>query len=138
MQHGLYNLSTRAHQHRQIKRRQIDDLLALAEYLPQAERVLIEQILRDDLPIAQIAKLYRLPPRHLQRQALSIIKRLSNKLFRFVAIQMNTLPLEVRPTAKYVILHGMSMRKTARVSGLSLHRVRQNMNTVQATARLFI
>jgi len=138
MQHRLCNLSTLAHQHRQIKRRQIDDLLALAEFLPEPEKVLIEQVLGEDLPIAQIASLYRLPPRHLQRKVMSIIKRLSNKQFKFVAIQMSTLPLEVRATAKYVVLHGMSMRKTAQVSGQTLHRVRQNMNTVQATARLFI
>jgi len=131
------NLSILAHQHRQIKRRQIDDLLALAEYLPKADRVLIQQVLRGDLPIAQITRLYRMPPRHLQRKAASIIKRLSSKMFKFVAIQMDTLPVEVRPTARYVVLNGMSMRKTAEVSGMTLHRVRQNMNTVQATARLF-
>jgi hypothetical protein len=138
MQHRLSNLSTLAHQHRQIKRQQIDDLLALSAYLPRTDRVLIEQVLGGNLPIAQIAKLYQRPSRHLQRQASSIIKRLSNKMFKFVAIQMCTLPLEVRPTAKYVVLHGMSMRKTAQTSGLTLHRVRQNMNTVQATARLFV
>jgi len=133
----MSNLSTLAHQHRQIKRRQIDELLALAEYLPKADQALIEQVLRGNLRIAQIARLYRMPPRHLQRKAESIIKRLSNKLFKFVAIQMNTLPVEVRPTARCVVLNGMSMRKTAQVSGITLHRVRQNMNTVQATARLF-
>ncbi len=113
MHHRLSNLSTLAHQHRQAKRRQIDELLALAEYLPKADKALIEQVLRGDLPIAQIARLYRMPPRHLQRKAASILKRLSNSLFKFVAIQMNTLPVEVRPTARYVVLNGMSMRKTA-------------------------
>ncbi len=137
MQHRLNNLSTLAHDHRQIKRQQIDDLLALAEYLPKTDRVLIQQILHGDMPVAQIARLYQRHPRHLQRQAMSIIKRLSNNLFKFVAIQMNTLPIEVRPTARYVVLHGMSMRKASQVSGLTLHRVRQYMNTVQATARLF-
>ena len=137
MPHLLNNLSALAHDHRQIKRQQIDDLLSLAAYLPSTDRVLIEHVLIGDVPITQIAKLYQRPSRHLQRRASTIIKRLSNKLFKFVAIQMDTLPLDVRLTAKYVVLDGLSMRRTAQTSGLTLHRVRQNMNTVQATARLF-
>jgi hypothetical protein len=138
MQHPAINFSTESHSHRLAKRRQIDELLVLAEYLPSADRVLLEQVLAGDLPISQIAKLYQQPARHLQRKAQSIIKRLSNKHFKFVAIQMKTLPPDVRTTARYVIIQGLSMRKTAQISGMTLHRVRKDMNTVHATARLFI
>ena len=132
------NLSTRAHDPRQLKRRQVDELVALAEYLPPHDRVLIEHILGKGMPVARIAKLYQRPPRLLRRRAETIIKRMSNKLFRFVAIQNDTLPVETRLTAKYVVLHGMSLRQAAQESGRTLHHVRQHMNTVHATARLFI
>jgi hypothetical protein len=137
MQHRSGQISTRAHEGRQSKRRQIEEVLALAEYLPQTDRILVEQLLGHGQPVAKLAKLYRMPPRQLQRRADMLIKRLSNKLFKFVAIQPKALPIEVRPIARQVVLHGISMRKTAQISGLSLHKVRQYMNTVQATARLF-
>lgn len=137
MHRRLNNISSLAHQSRQCKRRQIEELLALAEYLPQADRVLVEQLLGHGQPVAKLAKLYQIPSRHLRRRADTIIKRLSNKLFKFVAIQPESLPNEVRPVARQVVLHGISMRKIALSSGLSLHRVRQYMNTVQTTARLF-
>ncbi|MEZ6194057.1 MAG: hypothetical protein R3C45_22650 [Phycisphaerales bacterium] len=132
------NLSTHAHDTRQLNRRQVEQLIALADYLPPTDRVLIEHILGKGMPVARIAKLYQRPPRLLRRQAQAIIKRMSNKLFRFVAVQQETLPAEVRLTAKYVVLHGMSLRQAAQESGRTLHHVRQHMNTVHATARLFI
>ncbi len=138
MQHKVNHLAADAHAHRQAKRRQIDELLVLAEYLPQADKILVEQVLTGETPIAQIAKLYQRPTRHLKRKAQSIIKRLSDKHFKFVAIQMDTLPLDVRDTAKLVVIQGISMRKVAQTTGMTLHRVRQNMNTVRATARLFV
>lgn len=131
------NISTRAHAVRQLKRRQIDELIALAEYLPPTDRVLIEHILGKGMPVARIARLYQRPPRLLRRQAKSIIKRMSDKLFRFVALRSDTLPPEARLTAKYVVLHGMSLRQTAKETGKTLHHIRQHMNTVHATARLF-
>lgn len=131
------NISTRAHAVRQLNRRQVDELIALADYLPAADRVLVEHILGKGMPIARIARLYQRPPRQLRRRAASIIKRMSNKLFRFVALRMDTLPAETRLTAKYVVLHGMSLRQAAEASGCTLHRVRQHMHTVHATARLF-
>ncbi len=138
MQHALNNLSDQAHALRHNRRRQIDELRALAEYLPSDDKLLIEQVLDGNLPMAQLARLYQLPARCLQRRAQSIIKRLSKKHFKFVALQMNTLPPEVRATAKQVVLNGQSMRKTAEISGQSLHKVRDHMSTVRATARLFV
>jgi len=138
MQHALNNLSDQAHTLRQSRRSHIDELRTFTEHLPRDDKMLIEQVLDGQLPMTQLARLYRQPARQLQRRAQSIIKRLSDKHFRFVALQMNTLPPEVRNTARHVILHGRSMRKAAEISGQSLHMVRQNMNTVRATARLFI
>lgn len=138
MHKAMNNLSDQAHTLRQDRRRQADEIRALAEYLPTDDRLLIEQVLDGNLPIAQLARLYRQPPRNMQRRAQSIIKRLSDKHFRFVALHMNTLPPEVRVTAKHVILNGQSMRKTADISGQTLHTVREHMSTVRATARLFV
>jgi len=132
----LGQIPSNAHYSRQFKRSRIEELLALAEYLPPKDRVLIEHVLGKGMPVSRIAKLYQRSPRQLYRQANVIIKRMSDKMFRFVAIHMNTLPLETRPTAKYVILHGLRQRQTAEITGTTLHHVRKHMNTIQATARL--
>lgn len=132
----LSQVASTAHSRRQIKRAQIDELLALAEFLPRGERLLIEQVLGQGTPVSTLARLYQRPTRQLQRQVVSVVKRMSNKLFKFVALQMHTLPAESRTVARNVVLHGLSLRQTARKTGYSLHHVRNHMNTVHATARL--
>ena len=132
----LSQIAENAHRPRQLKRNQIEELLALADYLPAKDRILIEHVLGQGMPIARVAQLYQRPSRQLQRRTASIIKRLSNKLFKFVALHLNVLPPETRTTAKYVVLHGLSLRETARTTGKSLHQVRQHMSTVQAAARI--
>lgn len=136
MSHKIQQIASDAHDYRHDQRCRAEQYLALAEYLPPRDRVLIEHILGKGMPVAKIAALYQRPARQLHRQANVILKRMSNKMFRFVAIHMNTLPLETRPTAKYAILHGRSLRQTAELTGTTLHHVRRHMNTIQATARL--
>ncbi len=133
----LEKISTLAIQRRQLNRQRIDELLLLAEYLPDADRMLIEQVLLNGQPIAKIARMSRRPARCLQRRAGAILKRLSQQLFKFVAVRADALPSDVRLTARLVVLHGLSLRDTAEISGQSLHRTRQHMNTVHVTARLF-
>ncbi len=136
MSANLSQISTTAHAQRQLKRKQVQELLALADYLPDKDRVLIEHVLGKGMPVARVAKLYQRPPRQLQRQATNVIKRMSDQLFKFVALHMNTLPAETRTTARYVVLQGKSLRETARSTNTSLHYVRRHMDIVHATARL--
>jgi len=131
-------ISTHAHQARHAKRRRIHEILALSHYLPKYEQTLIQQVYEEGLPVARLAHLYQQPPRMMKRRIDLIVKRMSNKLFRFVAMHEDTLPIEVRPTARHVVLQGMSLRRAAKKSGRSLHVIRQHMNTVRATARLFV
>ena len=136
MQPLMSQIPENVHHPRQLKRAQIEQLLALAEYLLPRERVLVEHVLDKGMPLARIAKLYQRSARKLQRQAMSIIKRLSTHMYRFVALQMATLPTETRTTARHVVLYGLSMRQTSITTGISLHQVRKHMNTVHCTARL--
>ena len=63
MQHQISQISSFAHDHRQQRRRQVEDLLTLAEYLPPKDRVLIEHVLGQGLSVTRIAKLYQRPPK---------------------------------------------------------------------------
>ncbi|WP_428387549.1 sigma factor-like helix-turn-helix DNA-binding protein [Mucisphaera sp.] len=125
------NLSARVSQRSHAER-----VLRLAPLLPSDERLLLEQVYRHGLSIADLARLTGLPPRTLQRRIRNIVKRLNSDLFRFVAAQEDILPRTVRPTARRVAIHGRSLRAAARESGLTLHRVREHMRIVQALARL--
>lgn len=132
----MSHIAANAHHPRQLKRAQIEEILALAEYLPPRERVLIEHVLDKGVPLARIAKLYQRSSRQLQRQAESIIKRLSKRMFRFVALHMSMLPAETRSTARHVVLYGLSLRQTSITMETSIHHVRMHMNVVHAAARL--
>lgn len=132
----LQNLPAGIHQHRHLKRRQVDEILALAPYLSQADRTLIEQVIGQGVPVTRVARLFQRPSRQLGRRLESTLKRMSTKLFKYVALQMDTLPCETRNTARSVVLHGQSLRETARTSDMSLYQVRNHMNTIRATARL--
>ena len=112
-------------------------MLSRAEHLPDADRVLIEQFLGQGYSISQLARFSGTPVRQMHRRVHSVIKRLQNKDFIAISTQFELLPKESRPTARMVVLNGMSMRRAAEAMGLSLHQVRKHMDMVHATVRLF-
>ncbi|QDU72773.1 hypothetical protein [Mucisphaera calidilacus] len=118
------------------QRNHADRILARAAYLPRHEQLLLDQIYRHGMTITDTARLLDKPPRTVQRRLRNLLNRLNSDLFAFVATQLDLLPPDVRPTAKSVALHGHSLRKTARQTGISLHRVREHMGVVKALARL--
>jgi DNA-directed RNA polymerase specialized sigma24 family protein len=137
VQHRIDRIATTAHQYRQAQRLQINQMLILAEHLPETDRILMEQFLGQGHPVAHLARLFGVPVRQMHRRVNSITKRLSKKLFKDVSTQFDLLPREARPIARLVVFHGLSMRKAAKTSGMTLHQIRKHMNTVHATARLF-
>ncbi len=125
--------------HRQAvheRRDAAERLLALAEHLPTDERLLIEQVYRHGLSIAQLAQLAGERPRRLQRRVAQILRRMRDPLFRFVAGRGELLPRDVRPTARLVVLEGRSLRDAARRRASSLHYVRQHMRTIRTLAQV--
>jgi len=137
MQHRVNHIPTTAHQHRQTHRRQVSEMLMYSEYLPESDRLIIEQFLGQGRSVAHLAKLSSVPVRQMHRRVNSITNRLSKKLFRAVSVQFDLLPKEDRPIAKLVVIQGMSMRGAAKTTGLTLHQIRKHMNSVRATARLY-
>lgn len=136
MQQQMSQIPANAHHPRHLKRAQIQQLLALAEFLPPADRVLIDHVLGKGMPLPRLAKLYQRSNRQLRRQVEKIIKRLSNHMFRFFALQMNSLPAETRPTAKCIVLHGLTVREASETIGISEYLVRKHINTIRVAARL--
>ena len=118
------------------RREAAERLLTLAEHLPTEDRLLIEQVYRHGLSVAQVAQLTSQPRRRLQRRIAQILRRMRDPLFRFVAGRGELLPRDVRPTARMVVLEGRSLRDVARRRDSSLHYIRQHMRTVRTLAQV--
>ncbi|MFA9479654.1 helix-turn-helix domain-containing protein [Phycisphaerales bacterium AB-hyl4] len=110
-------------------------LLQRAQYLAPHDRLLLEQIYRHGLSVADVARLLNDRPRTLQRRVKRLLTRLNDPLFRFVAGRLEMLPRDMQTTARLVVLEGKALRDTARSTGLTLHRVRQHLDAVRTLAR---
>lgn len=125
-------VSAAAVQRRLGQRQQAEFVLAMAEYLPDEERLLIEQVYRDGRPVSELARMSRRSPRQLQRQVRNAVNRLSQRDFQYVVTHEALLPREMRAVARRRCLENRSLRETARVTGQSLHQVRQLDQRLQA------
>ena len=121
-------VTSRDQQRRQEQRDRVEQLLFWAAYLPEEDRLLLEQVYQHGQRISEVAKLMKVRPRALQRRVQRLVQRLADKRFRFVARHLDLLPRELRGVAKLRVLEGRSLRSTAARSGLSLHQVRQRLD----------
>ncbi|MEE9211198.1 MAG: hypothetical protein V3U29_00925 [Phycisphaeraceae bacterium] len=118
------------------RRDEIEHLLSLAQYLDEPDRLLIHQAYRHGVPMADLARLAGKSPRAVQARLIRLFKLIRQPLFGFVVLHGDLLPPPTRRVAHLVVLHGHSLRRTADMTGQSLHRVRQHMRTVCVLARL--
>lgn len=110
-------------------------LLQRAQHLARPDHLLMEQIYRHGLSIADVARLLNERPRSLQRRVKRLLLRLNDPLFIFVAGRFDVLPREMQATARLVVLEGRPLRDAARITGTTLHRVRQHLDAVRTLAR---
>lgn len=126
------------------RRRDRERLLHLASYLPPSDRWLIEQVYGRGVPLSALARAeahganrgLRYRRRRLARRLTALVRRLRRPAFQLVAIRPELLPRETRAVARHAVLHGRSLRDTARITGISLHRVRRHVRTVHDLARI--
>lgn len=124
----------RARQTVHDRRDAAERVLQLAGHLADADRLLLEQVFRHGVSLAEVARLSGQRPRVLQRRVRRLLLRLNDPLFRFVAGRCDLLPQEVQATARRTVLHGRSLRDTARATGRSLHQIRQHLIIIRALA----
>lgn len=128
---------TQADQARRTDQRSHSDLvLSLASYLRDDERFLIEQVFEHGLRLSDIARQQGKNRSTMQYHVKQILRRMGNPLFRFLVAHEDVLPKPVRLTGRRVIFEGHSLREAARLRRISLHAVRQHMQTIQSLARL--
>jgi len=113
-----------------------DRILALAPYLGDRDRALIEQVYARGQAVAEVARAADVPAKRLNRRLSRILRRIRQPVFQFVATRGDVLPREAAATARYAVLEGYPLRQVAALTGQSLHRVRQHMQTIHNYHRL--
>ncbi len=129
--------ATERDQRRRINlRERVERRLALAEHLPKADRLLLQQVLEKGLPVAQLARLMGRRPQQLRRRIRKLIRHMEQPIYRFMILHADLLSPDTRRTAELVVFGVRSLRQAADELNLSLHQVREHMITVRAIGRL--
>ncbi|MEM6457883.1 MAG: hypothetical protein AAF710_00665 [Planctomycetota bacterium] len=107
------------------RRDEAERVLALAEHLSRPDRLLVQRVLGDGMTVADFARLQRRSPRTLQSRLRGCIRRINSREYRYVVGHRDLLPRSLRAVARRLVLEGRGLRDTARLTGRSLHAVRQ-------------
>lgn len=124
-----------AYRHRR-QRDHAEHMLDMAEHFAEADRLLVEQIYRFGLSLTDVGRLTDQSRRSVQRRIARLAQRARDPLFRFVLARWDLIPTDVQPVARRAVLQGHSLRDTARLTGRTLHEVRQDMQAIQTLFRV--
>jgi len=111
---------------RRVKRRdEAEFVLSVSSHLATRDQALVEFIYGQGHSAVDYARLVRCSTRTAQQRIRNILERISSTKFRYLLAHENELPREYRAVARRLILEGHGLRTTARLTGRSLHQVRQ-------------
>ncbi|MFN3166025.1 MAG: sigma factor-like helix-turn-helix DNA-binding protein [Phycisphaeraceae bacterium] len=113
-----------------------EQIVRLAQALPDEDRLLLERRYADGVSVAEIARRSRRSAPAVARRIERLTQRLASPEFRFTLTRQASLPKPMRRTATLLFIHGLSLRETARATGKTLHRVRCDRATLQTLARV--
>lgn len=117
---------------RRRRRDLVERLVDRAQWLPAEDRTLVESVYQDGRTVSDLASLLGANPRTLRRRLRRLTRRLLSPQFVFVVAHRDRWPSTRRRVAEACVLHGRSLRETARELRLSLHCVRRHHDAVTA------
>ena len=129
-------LAAGRHDVRDGHRARMERLLALAEALPDEDRLLVRQVYEIGLTIAEIARQAERPRGRIHRRLQGILRRMRRPLFRYVAAHRAILPVELRRVAELKAIHGLSGRRIAAITRQTQHAVRFKIEALRALAQM--
>jgi hypothetical protein len=71
------------------------------------------------------------PNENIYRLVRKLVTRIESAAFRFVIGHLSLLPKHLKPTADLAVLKGHSQREIAKLTGKSLHQIRQELTMIQ-------
>jgi transposase len=116
------------------RREQVDQLLAMAEYLAPDDRALIEAIYGRGLSVRQVARAGCVTPGRITRRLRRLMQRLASPTFRLALTDSQDWPAQRRRIAEMALVKGVSLRDTAASVGVSLYRERQELERLRGLA----
>lgn len=141
-----------------LPRPQAERLLALADFLPAADAILLREVLSGGRTLAHLARMLKANRHTLRTRIARLIARASSPEFAFVVARRigltpargthaRTAPHKLRwpddwsepmrITAQLCILDGLSLRDAAAHSGVSYHTLRRHQATLRELGRMW-
>lgn len=113
-----------------------EQIVRLAQALPDEDRLLLERRFGDGIAISELARRSRRSADVIRRRIDRLTRRLHSPEFRFTVMHQDRLPRPMRRTATLLFVQGRSLRETAKLTNKTLHRVRCDRATLQTLARV--
>ena len=112
----------------------IDEVVQASRHLDDADRALVRAVYERGLALKALATVHGTSKGRLHHRLRVIVRRLRSPLFRLVVRERGVWPAERRFIAETVVLRGKPQRKVAKDLGVSLHRVRTELEHLKALA----
>lgn len=112
-----------------------EQIVRLAQALPDEDRLLLERRFEDGISVADLARRQRRSAHAVRRRIDRLTRRLSSPEFRFTVLHRDRMPSPLRRTATLLFVHGRSLRETAKRTNKTLHRIRCDRAMLQTLAR---
>jgi DNA-directed RNA polymerase specialized sigma24 family protein len=106
-------------------------LLDLADHLPSSDRALLRGIYDRGMTAADLARVAGQRPHTVRQRVQRLVERIGSPGFIFVLRSSRRWPQVRRNVGELVFLQGYSQRAAATTLGLSLHRVRQEVDHIR-------
>ena len=125
-----------------LRRRQesgaVDWLLLRAQWLPRADRELVESVYREGKSAAEIARLGSDSVGVVRNRIKQVVSRLCSDRLPFVVERSPSWSPTRRRVARQCVIEGHSMRVASERLGVSLHTVRRHMGAVDELYRAWL
>lgn len=117
-----------------VPRMLTEEVVQAAKHLGDADKALIKAVYQRGIALKAIATIQGCSAGRLHHRLRMLVKRMRSPMFRLVLRQHENWPAERRAIAESVVLHGRSQREVAKELGVSLHRVRTEIEHLKALA----
>ncbi len=103
-----------------------------AVFLDSADRALLQAVYDKGITAAEFARAMGERPEAMRRRVQRLVERLGSNPYQFVMRQLNDWPPCQRRVAESVFLKGLSHREASQQLGISLHKVRRQVERIQS------
>jgi transposase-like protein len=124
--------SQRMNSAKTVRQSDIDQMIGMADHCAPFDRAIIQAVFQRGVSPNMLANTVGCTQKLIHGRLRRLISRMASPLFLFVVRQRKQWPDEMRQIAEAVVLRGQSQRTTARHLNLSIHRVRAQMQRIEA------